>query len=122
MLLRASGEREGRDYDERSVTDPTIDPGVADGAALRALTDAAIRGEWLELADLRSRSARTLGAQQTVDALVVASAFNGITRVADATGIPLDENTLTTTTAMRERTGIQRFDYLEKSARYDSGI
>lgn len=122
MLLRASGEREGRDYDERSVTDPTIDPGVADGAALRALTDAAIRGEWLELADLRSRSARTLGAQQTVDVLVVASAFNGITRVADATGIPLDENTLTTTTAMRERTGIQRFDYLEKSARYDSGI
>jgi hypothetical protein len=50
---------------------------------------------------------------------VVASGFNGITRVADATGIPLDENTQQMTVDMRESTGIERFNYTEKSDRYD---
>ena len=35
-----------------------------------------------------------------------------------ATGIPLDQNTADTTVDMREETGIQRFEYTEKSARY----
>ena len=60
-----------------------------------------------------------MGIQPMVDALTVAAAFNGITRVADSTGIPLDENTLETTGEMREQTGIDRFNYDEKSAQYD---
>ena len=60
-----------------------------------------------------------MGADQCVDALVVAAAFNGITRVADATGIPLDHNTDDATAAMREATGIERFHYSAKSVRYD---
>ena len=44
--------------------------------------------------------------------------LNGITRVADATGIPLDEHTAATTVEMRNATGIDQFDYAEKSARY----
>ena len=59
-----------------------------------------------------------MGAQETTDALVVAAAFNGITRVADATGIPLDETTATTTVELRASTGIDSFDYTEKSVRY----
>lgn len=86
---------------------------------LRELTDAAIHGEWETLAELRDTATKQLSAQQVTDALVVASAFNGITRVADATGIPLDPHTAETTIEMREQTGIQRFDYTEKSARYD---
>ena len=86
---------------------------------LRELTDAAIYGEWETLAELRDTATKQLSAQQVTDALVVASAFNGITRVADATGIPLDPHTAETTIEMREQTGIQRFDYTEKSARYD---
>ena len=53
-----------------------------------------------------------------VDALVVASAFNGITRVADATGIPLDTNTAETTVDMRATVGLDAFDYGEKAARF----
>ena len=60
-----------------------------------------------------------MSAQQVTDALVVASAFNGITRVADATGIPLTPIPQKQQSEMREQTGIQRFDYTEKSARYD---
>ena len=83
------------------------------------MSDAAIHGDWAKLKVLKAQAAKTLGPQQMTDVLVVAAAFNGITRVADATGIPLDPHTAATTQQMREQTGIQRFSYLEKSARYD---
>ena len=102
-----------------SVTAAHTTVGISFEDELRGLTDAAIHGEWARLKGLREQAALTLGAQQVTDALVVAAAFNGITRVADATGIPLDPHTAAITQQMREQTGIQRFSYLEKSARYD---
>ena len=102
-----------------SVTAAQTTVGVAFEEELRGLSDAAIHGDWAKLKVLRAQAAKTLGTQQMTDALVVAAAFNGITRVADATGIPLDPHTAATTEQMREQTGIQRFSYLEKSARYD---
>ena len=102
-----------------SLTAAQTSTGVTFEDELRGLTDAAIHGDWAKLKVLRAQAAKTLGAQQMTDALVVAAAFNGITRVADATGIPLDPHTAATTQQMREQTGIQRFSYLEKSARYD---
>lgn len=118
MLLRASGQFENGNYDVNSVTSDDLDPGVPHGRWLRALTEAAIRGDWLTLAEVRPQAEADMGVQPTLDTLTVAAAFNGITRVADATGIPLDQNTADTTTEMREETGIQRFEYGEKSARY----
>ena len=57
--------------------------------------------------------------QQETDALVVAAAFNGFTRVADATGVPLDPHTAEKTVEMRKQADIHRFRYTEKSTRYD---
>ena len=119
MLLRASGQQTADDYDLSSVTDAHADPGVLHGDHLRALTEATIRGQWLQLDGIRRRAAAAMGPQQATDALVVAAAFNGITRVADATGVPLDENTAATTAALRSATGIDHFDYAAKTARYD---
>ena len=102
-----------------SLTAAQTSTGVTFEDELRGLTDAAIHGDWAKLNVLRAQAAKTLGAQQMTDALVIAAAFNGITRVADATGIPLDSHTAAATQQMREETGIQRFSYLEKSARYD---
>ncbi len=118
MLLRVSGQSDSETYNINSVTSDSIDPGVPHGDWLRALTEAAIHGDWLALADIRPKAEAAMGAQQTLDALTVAAAFNGITRVADATGIPLDQPTAESTADLREETGIQRFDYGEKSARY----
>lgn len=118
MLLRASGQQENKEYDLRSVTMSDITAGVADEAHLRALTEATIKGDWLGLAAIRKQAETTMGIQQTIDTLIVAAAFNGITRVADATGIPLDENTEQTTSELRETTGIQRYEYSEKTQRY----
>ena len=119
MLLRASGRPDQKDYDLDSVTDDQVDSGVDFGHWLRSLTEAAIQNRWDDLATIRDQAGAAMGTQSMVDALVVASGFNGITRVADATGIPLDENTQQMTVDMRESTGIERFNYTEKSDRYD---
>ena len=119
MLLRASGQSEQTDYDLNSVTDNEIDSGVDSSHWLRSLTEAAIQSQWDDLASIRDQAGTAMGTQSMVDALVGASGFNGITRVADATGIPLDENTQEMTVDMRESTGIERFNYNEKSDRYD---
>lgn len=120
MLLRASGEQTGTEYDLNAVTNDTGDAGVEHESLLRELTEAAIRNRWDDLEGVRARAMQAMGEQETVDALTVAAAFNGITRVADATGIPLDEQTAATTVEMRDVTGIDRFDYAQKSARYST--
>ena len=120
MLLRASGERDETAYELSAVTNGQGDSGVPHSDTIRALTEATIANRWDELADLRESAAAILGEQETVDVLTVAAAFNGITRVADATGIPLDTNVVPATEELRAAVGIDRFDYHEKSARYDT--
>ena len=122
MLLRASGERDGNTYDLSAVTDERGDSGVPHSDVIRALTEAAVGNRWDELASLREAASRTLGEQAMVDVLTVAAGFNGITRVADATGIPLDERARAATEDMRAAVGIDRFHYARKSARYDAAV
>ena len=93
MLLRASGQRESRDFNLNAVNEADSDPGVDHASHLRLLTEAAIDSRWQQLAAIRDDAAAAMGEQAMVDALTVAAGFNGITRVADATGIPLDPTT-----------------------------
>lgn len=51
----------------------------------------------------------TLGAEALVDACGVAATFNAIDRVADSTGIPIDEARLEPTADFRESLGINAF-------------
>ena len=119
MLLRASGRQENRDYDLTAVTHGERRSGVEQEDWLKPLTEEAIRGEWLALARTLEAASKAIGREMAVDCLVVASAFNGITRVADATGIPLDENTEMTTSDMRAAVGLDAFAYAAKSVRFD---
>jgi alkylhydroperoxidase family enzyme len=118
MLLRASGERDNTTYDLHAVTSDDLDSGVAHSQWLRTLTEQAITGDWGNLAVSLATASSAMGEQQAVDALTVAAAFNGITRVADATGIPLDDNTAAVTADLRAATRIDEFDYAVKSGRY----
>ncbi len=118
MLLRASGERDNETYDLHAVTSDDLDSGVAHSRWLRTLTEQAITGDWENLAASLAAASSAMGEQQAVDALSVAAAFNGITRVADATGIPLDDNTAATTSKLRAETRIDEFAYAMKSQRY----
>ena len=65
------------------------DVGVDQAAELLAFADAAVRGPGLDAA--RAALVAALGEAAMVDAAAVIAVFDGITRIADATGIPLEE-------------------------------
>ena len=115
LLLRGSGE-----FDLNAVMSNEVKSGVEHGELLGPLVDATIKREWDKVGEWRERCVATMGAEQTMDALAVTSAFNGITRIADATGIPLDVGPAETTATMRSELGIDDFDYAKKTLRYDS--
>lgn len=113
LLLRASGE-----FELEAVMDSKRVSGVEHGELLSQLVDAVIARQWETVDALREEAIQTMGAQQTVDALGVVAGFNGITRIADATGIPLDAGPAESTAQMRDELRIDDFEYDEKSRRY----
>ena len=119
MLLSLSGDKTGKEYNLNAVNTPSGLAGVEDEHWLRLVTELTMTKDWEKLSHTREEASRIIGEQKVVDTLVVASAFNGITRVADATGIPLDNDTEKNTDQMRKDTGIQSFNYDEKSTRYN---
>lgn len=91
MLLRGSGEYTGNAYDLAAiVADGVADGGVAAGAALSAYADAFF-ADATAFAAARERLAREVGEEASVDAAAVLAIFNAVVRIADATGIPLEE-------------------------------
>ena len=92
------------------------DAGVRHGEYLVALADAVARWRWDEVATLRERGVGSMGSKATSDAILVASGFNGITRVADAIGIRLDSRTASNSVDLRAAVGIDAFAPTEKWA------
>lgn len=104
--------------DLQAVVDRETNPGVEHGDLIRELTETVIEMRWEDLKKVREEAVEIMGPTATVDALAVASGFNGITRVADATGIPIDNYEDDIGRQIRETTGINDFHYESKSERY----
>ncbi len=114
-----SGELEGAQYDLHAVTaggaaalarEPGLRPvGVPHERELIALAEAVVRGSEAELADARSKALAALGPESFVAAAAVASNFERMDRIADATGIPLDTPLDAITAGMRAELGIDAF-------------
>ena len=64
--------------------------GLAEGEALMAFAEAALRGDAVTLNAARTAVVGLVGVDGMVDAAAVVGGFDGITRIADATGIPLE--------------------------------
>ena len=110
MLLRESSQSRGKPAELEVVTGLKDGNGnVEHGALLIQLTDAVRNWQNVEVSRLASQLEPLLGAQGVADAIGVACSFNGITRVADATGIQLDPETEKTTGEMRVVTQIDAF-------------
>ena len=120
MLLRASSQAERKSVDINGVFDDSVRANVEHEEILRKIVDGVINRDDVAMASIREEAVRTIGAQSLVDAIAVVSAFNAITRVADATGIPLDESTETATEEMRVLHGINAYQTAEKSKRFDT--
>jgi len=101
----------GHPVDLHAVADPerAAACGVAHAAVLLALADTMVGEDEATLARARQRVVADLGPAQLVDAAAVVSNFERMVRIADATGIPLDDPVEIMTSDVRDGLGINRF-------------
>lgn len=74
-----------------AVKDGAADSGVAFGAELLAFTDAVMARKGAAIEATRKALEAGLGVEGVVDTAAVIAMFNVVDRVADATGIPIDD-------------------------------
>ena len=85
------------------------DAGVSNGARLLAFTEAVMGDDEAALARERAALRAVLTPNCFVDVAGVIAAFSVVDRVADATGIPLDDMLLAASAGLREQLGLSRF-------------
>jgi hypothetical protein len=96
------------------------DAGVPHGALLAAFAqDVCLRSA--ELPDLRARLVEAVGMEGMVEASATVAIFNGLVRVADGTGIPLDDGTVSASGPWRGKLGLDRFAGAANSAEAGRG-
>ena len=74
------------------MVDGERDSGVANGAELLALSEALVVGDPVAVTTARAALVRAIGTDAVVDAIGVASNFERMVRIADATGVELGES------------------------------
>ena len=117
MLLRRSGEISEESYNLSGVMGDA-DVGVEDEDLLVSIAEAVCAGDPVDLARMRAEAIGCIGTEKFVDAVGIASGFNGITKVANATGIPLDTRTEEVTASLREQIGIDNYSESHKTSLY----
>ena len=82
--------RSGGELDIRAVADREVESGIAEGELLLDFADALV-GRDESLPGQRDRLVDRLGGAALVDASGIVANFQRMVRIADGTGIPLDE-------------------------------
>jgi hypothetical protein len=102
MMLRASTQDDiGDNLNLHAVIDgANTDSGVPHSSELINFVDGALTGT-PDLATARSKLVEAAGAEVTADAAAVIGNFQRMTRIADSTGIPVEEATAAMTTDLR---------------------
>lgn len=114
MMLRASIEGTGDLSDTdieaglRAITDGGAASPLPHGDVLTAFAEALVRRQ-PKLADVRARLATAIGPAAVIDAAGIVGNFQRMTRIADATGIPLDGFLARHSVDLRRALGIDRF-------------
>lgn len=85
------------------------DGNIPHGALLAKFAEAVVSGDPEELVDLRAGIVDVLGPEGLVDSAAVIGLFNAIDRVADSTGIPLEDWKAEDTVEMRQSIGVTAF-------------
>ncbi len=107
MLLRASSEALGEEADLGGAVGRGAG-GVLHGDLLASFAELATRGGD-NLPDVRAALIAAVGPEAFVDAAATVGIFNGLVRVADATGIPLDKGTLDASADFRSTLGLNEY-------------
>ena len=110
-MLRASSQALGETVDLLSVVDGDgVDCGVAGGAALVQFAEVALTDDHKSIRAARQAVVEALGGAAMVDAAAVIANFQRMVRIADGTGIPLDEPVLMVSQGIRKDLGLDSFE------------
>ncbi len=110
MLLRGSGRHTGNDYDLAAmVAEDGAGGGVAAGAALARYADTFFEHGRAVFPAARDRLHEEVGGAALVDAAGVLAIFNAVVRIADATGIPLEDEKNRISADFRDALGINDY-------------
>ena len=108
MRLRVSGQQTGNEYDLRSVMEGgQVDTGLPHGNLINDFVESIFSRDPSRVAVVRDVLVRAMGEQAMVDAAATIAAFNAYPRMADATGIPLENVKKEATAELREELGIE---------------
>jgi hypothetical protein len=108
-LLRESSKAKGEAYDLNLLTGAKGDGNIPHGALLVAFAEAVLGGDDRRLAEIREAIRVRMGEAALVDAAAIVATFNAIDRVADATGIPIEDGRAASTADFRAELGINAF-------------
>ena len=96
-------------YDLRGIVDDALAIGVSHEAELLQYCDALVVGFQPALNATLPIVIHSLGERALVDSAAVIAGFSGIVRIADATGIPLEQTKAEQTSGLRAHLGIDRY-------------
>jgi hypothetical protein len=108
-LLRESSKAKGEDYDLSLLTGTQGDGNIPHGALLVAFAEAVLGDDDRRLHEVQAAIRGRMGDAALVDAAAIVATFNAIDRVADATGIPIEDNKAASTADVRAALGINAF-------------
>ena len=109
MLLRGSGEHTGDTYDFRSINGEGVDDCGIPHAGLLICFAEAVLDPSADVSPIRQELKQTLGDAALVDSAAVIAIFNAVVRIADATGISLEDYKVDATARLRSELGIDNF-------------
>lgn len=108
-MLRESSNAKGEGYDLNLLTGAGGDGNIAHGALLVSFADAVLGTDDRRLDEIRAAIRSRMGDAALVDAAAIVATFNAIDRVADATGIPIEDAKAESTADIRAALGINQF-------------
>jgi hypothetical protein len=108
-LLRESSKAKGESFDLSLIVGKPGDGNIPHGALLVAFAEAVLGVDDERLADTQSRIRAAIGDVALVDAAAIVATFNAIDRVADATGIQIEDAKAQATADVRAVLGINAF-------------
>ena len=80
------------------------------GQALLEFGEAMLRGDARRRAGARQVIYRALGPAALVDAAAIVASFNAVVKVADGSGIPLEDFKIQATADLREELGLEKLN------------
>jgi hypothetical protein len=108
-LLRESSRAKGEPYDLGLLVGAEGDGNIPHGALLVAFADAVLGDDDRRLAETRTAVGQKIGGAALVDAAAIVATFNAIDRVADSTGIPIEDGKAASTADVRAELGVNAF-------------